>query len=281
MKIVSGGFLPIFGILTTLYALASSLWAMEREYFEKSSSIQKKIIIDNFAGQKLPSLFNPENFNQYYKLALNNDAEAQYNIGFFFENGYVVKQDYKEAREWYLKAAQKKHVQAQIRIGLLYYRGEGGQKDSDKALEYFLECQEKPEALYLIGILHLNGDGPLEGDILKPGQCALYWLLRAAEQNYSQAQNTIGFIYAGGEGGIKQDYKVAMEWYLKAAQQNNSLALKNIGDLYYRGQGVSKNLSEAWKWYSLAVKHGNTNAKLMLHLIKLDLEASSSFCIIS
>ena len=46
-----------------------------------------------------------------------------------------------------------------------------------------------------------------------------------------------------------------------AAEQNNANAQNNLGYMYLNGYGVSKDYTEAVKWYRLAAQQGNINAK--------------------
>lgn len=52
-------------------------------------------------------------------------AEAQYGVGFMYESGWGVDQDFGEAFRWYQQAAQQGHVKAQYNLGMLYRNGQG------------------------------------------------------------------------------------------------------------------------------------------------------------
>ena len=86
---------------------------------------------------------------------------------------------------------------------------------------------------------------------------------KAAAQNSSDAQSSLGTIYYNGEG-VTKDYAKAMEWYRKAADQGNMYGEFNIGLLYEFGYGVTKNLDEAAKWYRRAANRGMERAKTKL-----------------
>ena len=51
------------------------------------------------------------------------------------------------------------------------------------------------------------------------------------------------------------DLKKAANWYRLSAEQGIGSAQQNLAQLYFRGLGVEKNLSEAYRWYSLAAKY--------------------------
>lgn len=56
------------------------------------------------------------------------------------------------------------------------------------------------------------------------------------------------------------------------AEQGDANAQNELGIMYEKGKGVAKNYTEAWKWYSLAIKHkhagaSNNRANLALHVM--------------
>ncbi len=72
-------------------------------------------------------------------LAENGDADAQYNIGWMYLNGYGLRINDSLALTWWKKASEQGHSDASFSIGMLYSLGEGEvPKDSDKAIDYYL-----------------------------------------------------------------------------------------------------------------------------------------------
>ena len=57
------------------------------------------------------------------------DARAQTIIGFMYETGRGLPQDYQLAGAWYQRAAQQGYPRAQQLLGLLYDRGQGVAED--------------------------------------------------------------------------------------------------------------------------------------------------------
>jgi len=80
-------------------------------------------------------------------LAEAGDADAQYNIGWMYLNGYGLRINDSLALEWWQKASEQGHSDASFSIGMLYSLGEGEvPKDSDKAIDYYLiAADEKHE----------------------------------------------------------------------------------------------------------------------------------------
>jgi hypothetical protein len=64
---------------------------------------------------------------------------------------------------------------------------------------------------------------------------ALTWYRRAAEQNYPDAEFSLGYMYEQGEG-VNRDYREAKRYYTAAAQQGHATAENNLGSLYEHGK---------------------------------------------
>ncbi len=72
-------------------------------------------------------------------LADSGDADAQYNIGWMYLNGYGLRINDILALEWWQKAVAQGHRDASFSIGMLYSLGEGEvSKNSDRAIDYYL-----------------------------------------------------------------------------------------------------------------------------------------------
>ena len=87
---------------------------------------------------------------------------------------------------------------------------------------------------------------------------ALSWYRKAADQDYAEAENSLGELYRGGLG-TPQDYGEAVRWFYRAARQGNADAENSLGTMYAGGFGVLRDYSEALKWYlRAAAKHHPT-----------------------
>jgi len=156
----------------------------------------------------------PGKFQEYKAKAEQGDAEAQFSLGFCYDDGRGVKKDYAEAVKWYRKAAGQNFAPAQFNLGYCYANGQGVKKDEEEAVK---------------------------------------WFTKAAEQNYAPAQSNLGYCYDNGHG-VAQDYVEAVKWYRKAAMQGHTEAQFNLGYCYGSGQGVGKDKVEAYAWFSMAAK---------------------------
>ena len=116
-------------------------------------------------------------FEAIQRAADQGDAEAQFNLGWMYDTGKGVSQDYGEAVQWYRRAADQGHAQAQCNLGVMYYTGEGVPQDDREAVK---------------------------------------WFRRAADQGDAKAQYFLGWIYANGHG-VVQDHREAYIWFFLAA----------------------------------------------------------------
>ena len=63
--------------------------------------------------------------NLFHSLAVQGDAEAQFNLGVMYYDGKGVPQDYAEAAKWYRLAATQGNADAQFNLGTMYAKGQG------------------------------------------------------------------------------------------------------------------------------------------------------------
>lgn len=61
----------------------------------------------------------------YRKAAEQGDADAQYKLGLFYENGYGVTQDKEQAMQWYKKAAEQGNENAKKALDKMQSSGMG------------------------------------------------------------------------------------------------------------------------------------------------------------
>jgi len=165
----------------------------------------------------------------YRKAADQGDAVGQNNLGYLYEHGKGVPQDYAQAAIWYRKAAEQGYATAQDNLGDLYrYDHPGVDRDWTQAA---------------------------------------IWYRKAADQGLVLAQTHLAHMYLNGLG-VPKDYAQAALWYRKAADQGDVHAQNNLGDLYLNGQGVAEDVAQAKAWYRKAADHGDEYAKDQLESLQ-------------
>ncbi|MGB0721092.1 MAG: SH3 domain-containing protein [Gammaproteobacteria bacterium] len=78
----------------------------------------------------------------YHPLARQGNAEAQYNLGWMYANGYGLAKDETKALIWWRKAARQNHSDAVVAVAMAYLHGDGTKKDKGEALKWLVEAAE-------------------------------------------------------------------------------------------------------------------------------------------
>ncbi|MGB9372221.1 MAG: tetratricopeptide repeat protein [Halobacteriota archaeon] len=95
------------------------------------------------AGYLGSTFLRPEKALYWYRQAgERSDTLAYVNIGWFFEKGLAVEQDYKQALHWYKKGAVVGEPHAMNNLGAMYESGLGVQKDQKKAEYWYAKARE-------------------------------------------------------------------------------------------------------------------------------------------
>lgn len=90
-------------------------------------------------------------------IAEEGDAPSQMSLGFYYYEGEIVAQDYKQAIYWWKKAAEQGHIEAQFVLGRFYENGEGVAKDLKQAAYWYRKAADQghekaKEALENLGL---------------------------------------------------------------------------------------------------------------------------------
>ena len=85
----------------------------------------------------------------------------------------------------------------------------------------------------------------------------------SAEGGLATLEALIGDTYYYGHG-VSRDYTEAARWYRRAAENANAMAQSTLGDIYYYGRGVPQDFVEAGYWWRLAAEQGVAVAQLNL-----------------
>lgn len=117
-------------------------------------------------------------------------AHSSYNLAecYFSGCGMARNRNYEEAFKWYRVSAEKGYPEAQYQLGFLYNNGEGTAKDECEGFRWWLKAAEQglPAAQYDVGIAYLNGHG-----VAKDRAEGIKWLNRAACKGHKAAIDTL------------------------------------------------------------------------------------------
>ena len=160
----------------------------------------------------------------------------------------------------YLRAAEQNLREAQYTIGLMHDTGDGLDKDLEEAAKWFAKAADQglPEAQQYMGIYHESGLGGLAKDFNKAAE----WFRKAANQGYGDAQYHLGYLYVTGDGVERSSYTEAANWFLRAAENNVPDAQYQIAFYLARGMGVEQNVTEAFKWLTIAKFNHHKRAEI-------------------
>ncbi len=149
------------------------------------------------------------------------DGDAMFEIGRRYTDGIGVDRNLETAALWYTSAAEGGHAPAQYRIGNFYEKGHGVAVDPKSAAE---------------------------------------WYGKAAAQGNALAMHNLAVLHAMGlvDGDANMDESLA--WFEKAANLGVKDSQVNLGILFTKGMGVTEDLEQAYKWFSVAAKGGDTDA---------------------
>jgi len=218
------------------------------------------------ANKKGDEYYDKKNYTEaikWYRIAADQgDADAQYNIGFMYDNGYGVKRDSETAVKWYQKAVKQGNPRGQFKLGCHYLWSSGVTKNPNEGVKLIRIAAEKgyAKAQSYFGDMYRIGSY-----VTKDLQEALKWYRKAADQGDAPAQYNIGVMYDKGHG-VTQNYQEALKWYQKAAEQGDKRAMKKIGDHYEMGNGVTQNYQTAKEWYKKAFDNENIKKEIAQQL---------------
>lgn len=169
-----------------------------------------------------------EGFKWLYKAAEQGNAMAQQNIGFCYEKGIGIAQNYSEAFKWTKKAAEQDLIDAQWFLGDYYKKGIGTNPNPTEAVKWYRKAADKnsPHAQYEMFKCYILGIG-VEPNLATANE----WLIKAAEQGDWYARYNLAVAYYNGEG-FPQDENKAVRMLQELAQegfQDAAIALHKIG----------------------------------------------------
>jgi TPR repeat protein len=193
--------------------------------------------------------------------ALQENAEASYQLALLFEKGEGVEADFEKAIILFKIAAEQGYEKAQRQMGIYYEYGFGVQQDFNKAVTWYKKARDQEvtrtgfSAIYVESIeyriarRYQLGFGAVQNNAL-----AFDWYKRAAEHGSQTAQVRLAQCFEGKgplNGFAPIDYRLAVHWYTQAANGGYLGALKPLRDMYREGRGVAQDNQMALHWHTL------------------------------
>lgn len=187
-----------------------------------------------------------------FHLICENNQEMELKFGGFYKKDDFEKQDINTVAEYFKIAAESGFAGAQNALGIIYLGGLGVCQDYYKASVWFKKAKTK------------DSSTPVRQNF---DYIEMYFKT-AAENGFSDVQNTLGIMYLHGFC-VRQNRHRSLMWFKKAASREHPQATYYLGYIHYYGLGIKKNIEEAIKWFTSAAIQGSIEAKLQLCSMKL------------
>jgi len=183
-------------------------------------------------------------------------SDAQFVLGYLYEQGYGVRKDYNSAVQLYRAAAQSGHADAENNLASMYQYGRGVKRSLQEAFKWYRISAEhgNPVAQSNLAALYFRGQG-----VPQNYSQAVVWFRMAADAGNPVAQRSLGYMYCTGIG-VALDYSEAVRFTRLAAEQGYALAETDLGHMYEQGKGVPLDYVAAYIWYSAGKVGGDERA---------------------
>ncbi len=200
------------------------------------------------------------------------NAEAQCNLGYYYEKGVGLDKDIDKAIELYSLSANQGNSDAQLVLALYYENGDSVPKDIDKAIELFtLSANQGNSDAQLVLAFHYETGNGVPKDIDK----AIELFTLSANQGNSDAQKQLQkytsiqndeqtvLDYLNKANSTKSDKRKAY-FLQKAANLDNAEAQYKLALCYENGIGVKQNSNKFIKFITLSANQGHSYAQYHL-----------------
>lgn len=172
------------------------------------------------------------------------------NIGNFYRVGHGVSREYSKAVVLFQKACDGGDLGGCTNLGWMYDRAEGVQQDFVKAVELYTKVCDlngaEGEGCNNLADKYRKGEG-VKQDYVK----ATALFERACEGGASHGCNGMAEGYYKGQG-VKKDLIKAADGYRRACEGGHNKGCYNLGMMYYKGEGVEQKNDEAIRYLSMA-----------------------------
>lgn len=177
----------------------------------------------------------------------------------------ITERDYKESVKYLRKAAQQDEAVAQYFLGYLYENGcHGLNRNVQQAFHWYEKSANNgiDEALFKYGLLIIKNEGNPAN--YRKG-CDLF--MQAANKGNLNGIYAMGYMYLKGMG-VEQNYSEAFSRFHYAASQQHVASIHCLGYCYENGFGVEANLEHAMDAYRFAASKGFEQAIIRLNEIE-------------
>ena len=162
-----------------------------------------------------------------------------------------MDRNYEQARRWYQKAVDLGNSYAYTNMAWLSIYGNGEPQDMQKGMRMMERAANAGNSYAQASLGWIYREG--YGGISKNHKVAFDWYIKAAVQDYANAESSVGYLYREGLG-VDRDYVKSLDFYRKAALKGDVNAMGSVGYALQNGFGADVNFEEARYWYEKAVE---------------------------
>jgi len=180
-------------------------------------------------------------------------------LGFMYEEGKEIKQDYIKAEQLYKKSCKNGDYMGCMgleRLAKMYYN----QLDYIKSKILFHElCNNNHiNSCYNLAVQYEESKNYLEAEKL---------YTKACKKNHFNACTNLGFLYYNGQG-ITKNYSKSFKLFNKSCDGNNIIGCYNLGLMYADAQFVKQNINKAYSLFEKVCDAGEKEGCQTLDRLK-------------
>jgi TPR repeat protein len=173
-------------------------------------------------------------------LAESEHIESQYILGLFYKDQTYKSINYEQAIYWLTKAAEKNHVESQMELHGIYRSGNITIKNLKQAEYWLTKAYEHKHDLAIIYMVEALVNGAFGNKDLKK---AFEILLEHKESNNGNFQNLLGAAYLKGEA-TELNEELAFKYFSIAVEKGDTNAMVNLGEMYLKNQSYNSEIKE-------------------------------------
>lgn len=225
--------------------------------------------------------------SEWYPLAKEGDARAEYYLGIMYLNGLGMPEDNTQGAIWLQRSALHNDTEAQFKLGRLFIAGQKVELNIDQGIRWLLSAASNQHAgaQFNLGLLHQQGKVPLSSDLMAVYEQSISevsnyhqaasWYQEAVKLGHGAAQNNLATLYLLGRG-IEQSDAQALKLYTAAAHQGVIDAQYNLALLFEQGRGTVLDLQQALFWHGKAADQGYFPSQQRLPLLEMKIVSSNT-----
>lgn len=172
---------------------------------------------------------------------------------------YYRLDDYNHAFDFYLKAAKQNNAVSQNMVGVMYEKGQSLKKSFILAKEWYEKSADQNNSDAQMNLAYLYFSAP--SGIPQDKLLAEELLIKSSNLNNHKAQYLLGIMYANADGkGFIKDIDKAILWMKKSAESNYPKANEELAAIYFQ----KEDYVNALKFYKISANKGNSQSQFIL-----------------